>query len=202
MKEKSIFRTIFKYLTAISSIGVIAWIISDFFGGMFIHLVMLWWLIIPIVILFGITLLISTILIFREGIKNNKLITITHSLSLLIILLFFLYNSELLKSKKVLDASLIDDLNRIDLIFRENGNFQTNVSGMFGYTERIKGKYLMRNDSIIFLNKPYTNDYIPDTVIIDNDKNAIFFRRNKDGKFSREKSFVNYFEINYKEVNN
>ena len=197
---KLILRKIFKYLTVISSIGFIAWIISDFFGGMIIHLVMLWWLIIPIVILFGITLIISTVLIIREGLKNNKLITITHGLSLLVILLFFLYNSELLKSKKVLDASLIDDLSRIDLIFRENGNFETNVSGMFGYSERIKGKYLIRNDSIIFLDKPYTNDFIPDTVIIDNNKRAIFFRKNKNGEFSREKSFVNYFEINHEEI--
>ncbi|PKQ61979.1 hypothetical protein BZG02_13645 [Labilibaculum filiforme] len=199
MKLKSLLRTILKYLTVISSIGFMAWLISDFFGGMIIHLVMLWWLIIPIVILFGITLLISIILIIKEGIKNNKLISISHALSLLVILLFFLYNSELLKSNKVMDASLIDDLSRIDLIFRENGTFETNVSGMFGYSEKIRGKYILKNDSIIFLNKPYSNDFIPDTVLIDNDKNSIFFRKNKDGEFNREKSFVNYFEINFKE---
>ncbi|MBI9060082.1 MAG: hypothetical protein JEZ01_20110 [Labilibaculum sp.] len=193
---KSRLRNILEFLTVVSSTGFIAWIISDFFGGMLIHLLMFWWLIIPLVLLFSITLLITIILVIREGVKINKLITISHGISLIVILLFFLHNSELLKSKKVLDASLIDDLSRIDLIFRENGNFETNISGMFGYSERLKGKYIIKNDSIIFLNKPYTNDFIPDTIIIDNDKNAIFFSKNKDGEYSREKLFVNYFDIN------
>lgn len=200
MKAKSISRQILKYLTVISSIGFIAWIITDFFGGMIIHLLMYWWLVIPIVLLFGITLFITIILLFGEGIKNNRLISMTHALSLFVILLFCIYNSEFLKSKKVLDASLIDDLSRIDLIFRENGKFETNISGMFCYSESIKGRYFIRKDSIFFLDKPYSNDFIPDTVIIDNDKSAIFFRKNNDGEFSREKSFVNYFEINYKEL--
>jgi len=200
MKAKSISRQILKYLTVISSIGVIAWIITDFFGGMTIYLLMYWWLVIPIVLLFGITLFITIILLFEEGIKNNRLISMTHALSLSVILVFCLYNSEFLKSKKVLDASLIDDLTRIDLIFRENGKFETNISGMFCYSESIKGRYFIRKDSIFFLDKPYSNDFIPDTVIIDNDKSAIFFRKNKNGEFSREKSFVNYFEINYKEL--
>lgn len=196
MKTKSILIQALKYSSIISSIGLIAWIVSDFYGGMIIHLLMHWWLIVSTVLIYGITLLITIVLILKDGFRNNKIIALTHTFSLFIVLWFCLYNSELLKSKKILDASLIDDLSRIDLIFRENGNFETNISGMFGYSERINGKYLIKNDSITFLSKPYTNDYIPNTVIIDTAKNAIFFRKNKDGKFSREKSFVNYFEIN------
>lgn len=200
MKHERILRKILEYLTVISSIGFIAWIISDFFGGMIIYLVMYWWAIIPISILFGITLFITVILVIKEGIKKNKLTSTTHALSLFLILLFILYNSEFLKSKKVLDASLIDDLSRIDLALRENGKFETTISGMFGYSEKIRGKYLIKKDSIIFLDKPYSNDFIPDTVIIDRNKSAIFFKKKRNGEFSKEKSFVNYFEINLDEL--
>jgi len=196
MNNKNVLRYIYGCLSVISTIGIIAWIITDFFGGMIIYMFMYWWIVIPLSFLYLMTLFITIVKVIEGGFKKNKLTSITHALGMVVIFSFILYHSELFKSKKELDSSLIDDLSRIDLILRENGRFETNSSSLFGTTVSIRGKYLIKNDTIIFLDKPYTNDFIPDTVVIDRDKNAIFFNKKENGEFSRTKSFVNYFEIN------
>jgi hypothetical protein len=69
------------------------------------------------------------------------------------------------------------------------------VDGAFGYNERFKGKYFMIGDTIIFKVKPYDNDFIPDTMLIDREQNAIFMERNDAGEFRRKKEWLNHFKI-------
>lgn len=118
-----------------------------------------------------------------------------HLLAFFGIALCILYTTDVFRSKKVLDIALIDDLSRIDIEFRENGCFETTVSRILFFERICNGKYHIKRDTIFFIDKPYDNDFIPDTLIIDRDKNAIFFNRDSNGEFNREKTFLNYFEI-------
>lgn len=188
--------------STISILGIIGWMISDFFGGMFIYLLMYWWIIIPLLIIYGFTGLITLVKIIRKGLERNKILFYIHIFGLSVIVLFNLNQSEMLKSRILLKATLKDDLSSITLVLRNNGHFETTSNGVFGYTEKNSGKYLIKNDTIIFLNKPYSNDYIPDKVVIDKKGSAIYFKMDTNGQFSREKSFVNYFDITKNEIKN
>ena len=174
--------------------------ITDLYSGMVIYLIMYSWIIIPMIIVYVITFLISLIKIMQLGIKPNRILFYTHTFGLLTIIGFNLYQSELLKSRILLDATLVDDLSSINLVLRENGQFETTTNGMFGFTEKISGKYKKNNDTIIFLDKPYSNDYIPDKVVVDRQDSAIYFKRNFNGEISRVKTFVNYFRIDRNEL--
>jgi len=182
-------------LSILSTLTVIGWMITEFYGGMVIYMIMHWWIIVPLIIIYSITFVITLITIIRKGIKSNKLLFCTHTFGVLMIIIFSLYQSELFKSRILLDATMVDDLSSINLVLRENGKFETTTNGMFGFTDKISGKYLKQNDTVIFLKKPYSNDFIPDKVLIDKQDSAIYFKRNSKGEFSREKTFVNYFRI-------
>ena len=99
--------------------------------------------------------------------------------------------SEVFKSEKILEATLHDDLSAINLTLRKNNSFEVYVATAFGFTENFKGKYKLINDKIVFLDKHYDNDFIPDTLTIDKDK--IIFKFDKDNKPVTE--FATYFEI-------
>ena len=156
---------------------------------------MFYWIIVPMIIIYAITALITLIKIIKNGIQLNRLLFYTHTLGLLMIIGFNLYQSELLKSRILLNATLVDDLNSINLILRENGKFEMTSYGMFGYTDRISGKFLKHNDTIIFLNRPYSNDFISNKVLIDKQDSAVYFKKNSKGDFIHEKNFLDYFRI-------
>jgi hypothetical protein len=182
-------------LSIISTLTVIGWMITDFYGGMIVYLIMYRWILFPLIIIYGISFLITVIKIIKGGIKSNRVLFYTHTFGILTIIIFNLYQTELFKSKILLNATLFDDLSSINLVLRENSKFEMTSSGMFGYTDKISGHYKKQNDTIIFSNKPYRNDYIPDTIIIAPKDSAIYFKKQLNGEFSREKTFVNYFKI-------
>jgi len=99
----------------ISTIAIISWMISDFFGGLIIYLLMYWWIIFPLIIIYVVTGIITIVKTARKGIRNNKIILYTHILGILSIIIFNLYQSEIFKSKILLDATLVDDLRRTEL---------------------------------------------------------------------------------------
>lgn len=182
-------------LSILSTLAVTGWLITEFYGGMVIYMFMYWWIIVPLIIIYAITLIITLIKIIRNGIKFNKFLFYTHIFGVLMIIIFSLHQSELFKSRILLDATMVDDLSSINLVLRENGKFETTTNGLFGFTDKISGEYLIHNDTIIFLKRPYSNNFIPDKVLIDKEDSAIYFKMNSKGEFSREKTFVNYFRI-------
>lgn len=92
-------------------------------------------------------------------------------------------------------AVLKDDLYRYKLVFRENGSVENQSSGAFGFSKNFYGKYIIEDSLIIFTVKPYDNDFIPDTVLLDKKQKAIFLNKNKNGQFSKEKKWLNHFKI-------
>ena len=95
MNKKKTFTTI----AIISTIGIICWIITGYFGGMFIHLLSYGLIIIPIIILYIISIFDTFISTARQGFKANKIKLIFHGLVLFAIVLTNLYQSDVLKSK-------------------------------------------------------------------------------------------------------
>ncbi|RYE50771.1 MAG: ATP-binding protein, partial [Sphingobacteriales bacterium] len=90
---------------------------------------------------------------------------------------------EFLKSKQVLSATLKDDLFHYTLIFREDGSCENQTQGFLGFEETFHGDYTLNGDTIIFKKKPYDNNFIPDTLLIDEKENAIFKEKNENGNF-------------------
>lgn len=187
--------TLSTIIAVISALGVLLWILSDFYGGMMIYLLTYPVVIIPIVSLAFASFIETVISITRRGIKPNRIKIIAHSILILTIIAYNLYESELLYSKSVLAATLKDDQFRYTLIFRENGDCEHKIDGMWGYKENIRGKYRFIGDTIVFDINPYMNDFLPDTLLINRDQGAIFIGKETDGKFSTEKEWLNHFEI-------
>ena len=101
-----------------------------------------------------------------------------------------LLQSELLKSEKVLEATLDDDLSAMFLTLRKNGRFELVSDNMFG-SKTFDGNYKVRGNMIIFLSKPYENDFIPDTIKVAEGKLVWNF----DSSGKPVISFANYFTI-------
>jgi hypothetical protein len=179
----------------ISTIGIFAWIVTDYFGGMFISLLSFGPLIIPIIILYIVSFGDTIISITKKGFKQNKIKVIFHGLVIFTIILTNFLQSDHLKSKRILTAILKGDKFYYTLKFRENGSCENQVSGIFGFQEVYHGKYRLQGDTIIFSKKPYNNDFIPDTLLINRKEKAIFINKDKQGNYSTKKEWLNHFEI-------
>lgn len=179
----------------ISGLGIIGWIISDFFGGMVLILFAYVIIVIPIVLLYIFSFFDTTISIIRKGKQTSKITLTVHLLVILTIIFFNLFHSDIFKSRRILTAILKDDLYHYRLIFRENGNVENQVNGAFGFSKTYYGKYKIENDLIIFSKKPYNNNFIPDILLLDKEQNAIFLNKDKNGQFSNKKEWLNHFEI-------
>ena len=105
--------------------------------------------------------------------------------------------SETFKSDKILYATLHDDRSAINLTLRKNKTFEVNVVTMFS-EQNFKGKYNLVNNKIIFLDKHYDNNFIPDTVTIY--KNKIILGFDKENKPVTD--FATYFDITQNELKN
>ncbi|NTS44008.1 hypothetical protein HRG84_24225 [Flavisolibacter sp. BT320] len=168
---------------------------TDFYGGMFIHLLSYWWIILPVLLFYVVSLYGIMISLHRQGIKQNKIKLVSHGAVITGILLFNLYDSELFKSDRVLTAILHDDQFHYTLVFRKDGKCENDISGIFGYHQEFKGQYVFKQDTIVFTKKPYDNDFIPDTLLIDRTAGVIFIEKDKTGFFVKEKNWLNHFEI-------
>jgi hypothetical protein len=182
-------------IAIISALGIIGWIITDFYGGTMIWLLSYGLIVITIILLYIFSFFDTLISIIRKGKQSSKTKLTAHIIVLLTILSLSLYHSELFKSDKVMTAILKDDLIHYSLIFRENGEVENQANGMFGFSQTFQGKYIIDNDLIIFSKKPYDNDFIPDTLFLDKSQDALFMENDSNGKFRTKKEWLNHFEI-------
>ena len=107
-----------------------------------------------------------------------------------------LLKSEILKDKIILSAILKDDRSIIKIILQKNGKFEV-LSGYMFRENIFKGNYKLIDNKIIFLDKHYDNNFIPDTVYIIQDK--IIMKFDKNGKPTT--NFAQYFQIQTNELN-
>lgn len=182
-------------LSIISILVVIVWIISDYFGGLVFHLLMYFWIIFPSLIVYIVSGIITIIKSIKFGIKNNKILLAIHTIALISILVYNIYESELFKSRILIDSILLHNYSRINIKLREGGHFNTSYLGIDAYKTKFSGKYILKNDTLIFLDRHYYNDYIPDTVLINKIDSVIYFKKDKSGKFIKAICHINYIKI-------
>ena len=147
----------------------------------------LWVMSIFLLLLLGLTFLVFAII---GLIRKEKYVLSIIAVVALTISGVEVAKSEIFKSPVILNASLKDDLNIIYLRFRENKTFEVNVTTMFD-NEEFTGKYNLQGEKLIFLDKHYDNDFIPDTLTIGKDK--IYFQFDSSGK--PLSNFAAYFTI-------
>ena len=144
--------------------------------------------------LFGLGFLVVFVL---SIIKKNRQGVLIGIIVLGVISFSQLTTSEFFKSKKVFEATLMDDLSAIQLNLRENNQFEVTVSTLF--TEKVyKGIYELRENKIIFMDKRYNNDFIPDTLTIIGDKLILKF----DSEGKPKTDFATYFDIRKNTIKN
>lgn len=96
--------------------------------------------------------------------------------------------------KKIIEAAFIDDRSRVDLSLYKNGKFTIFSNWFFG-EQRFEGTYKMNGDTIIF-NKCQVvdNGLVSKEIIIDKQKNRIYFNKDKEGKYDTR---FYYFQIDF-----
>ena len=141
--------------------------------------------------------LILIIIFIRNVVKKDWSFIPLLGLTILIVTLAEIQKSEIFKSVKILEATLKDDLSLTYLTLRKNNTFEVNPVTMFS-DEKFKGKYKLLCNKIIFLDKPYINDFIPDTVTIINDKIILRFKNNGEPNME----FANFFSIKTNRLKN
>ena len=165
------------------SIGIIFF---DFFFSQF-------WI---FALLFDAVLVIGFIILLLIGFYRDNYFSLKTGLVFLMIIgANFLLKSEFFKSQIVLEARLDDDLSGLSLLLRKNGDFEMESSSVF-YSETFSGKYKMKGNKIIFLDRPYDNDFVPDTVTVVDDK--IIMKFSEDGLPVTD--FASYFDIRKNEL--
>tara|TARA_R110001592_G_scaffold204537_1_gene454596 strand:+ start:2136 stop:2690 length:555 start_codon:yes stop_codon:yes gene_type:complete len=126
--------------------------------------------------------------------KHWKSVTVI-AISILLAVSIYLSRTEFFKSPPVLKARLIDDLSGISLTLREDNTFELIPESWLGASDEFKGAYQIDGNKIIFLDKPYYNSFIPDTVNIYRDKIIL------NGDLAKlDTSFANYFSIYFNEI--
>ncbi len=183
--------TVYDIIAIISGIGLISWIISDFFGGMILFMIAYSVIVIPILLLYIFSIFDTILSLIRKGKMISRVKLIVHMIIFLVIAMLNIYHSEIFKSEKIMSAVLNDDLYSYRLIFRKNGVVENQVNGMLGYSKTYFGEYKIEEKLIIFIKKPYENNFIPDTLLINKEENAIFLSKKTDNK----KEWLNHFKI-------
>jgi hypothetical protein len=147
----------------------------------------LWVLSAPLFLILAITF--SAILVLGL-VKRDRHIKTILIFSILAITVTEILKTEIFKSKIILKATLSDELSLIQLTLRKDHSFEMTSFTMFDDTT-CRGAYTLHNDKIIFLDKPYDNNFIPDTVTILGDK--IILRFDSNGKPITD--FATFFSI-------
>lgn len=183
-------------LAVISALGMLGLLTTQFFGGMFIWTISYPLIIFPLVILYIVSFFNTLIAFINKGIVQNKVKALSHSIVILVIVLFEIYQSDLFKSEKIMTARMNDDLFSYTLILREDGSCENEVNGFMGFNQNFKGQYIFKGDTVIFSKVPYDNKgFIPDTILVNKAAGAIFIEKDTMGNFSIEKEWLNHFKI-------
>src|SRR5690606_13121471 len=81
-------------IAIISTIGIIIWMVTDFYGGMFIYFLSYPYLVFPIILLYIFSFFETFVSLIRNGFKKNIIKVVFHSFLITIIIIFNLLNLE------------------------------------------------------------------------------------------------------------
>jgi hypothetical protein len=148
---------------------------------------------------FLLILIIGILIVIFLNIKKDRLaLYISIGAFLIGIGILIIQKTELFKSKIIVKAFLVDDLSGLELTLRQNNRFELLPVTYLGPCKSFTGRYKMEGDKIIFLDRPYDNKFIGDTVYMINNKIVLRF----DSQGQPDTTFANYFRIDKYEKNN
>lgn len=182
-------------IAVISSFGMTAWLISDFFGGMFLYAFAFMIVILPVLLLYLYSVAETIIAIIRK--KKLKIRLAAHAMYLFSVAFISIYHAEFWRSDPILKATMPDDFTAFEMILRKDGSFQHNIHGIFFYSDVFRGEYVIDQDTLIFLDPVYDNDFIPDTMLISKQDKALFISRDQSGNFDTDPEWLNHFKISF-----
>ena len=100
-------------------------------------------------------------------------------------------NSNKQKLAPIFQAVLINDRSSIHMDLFSDNTFSIQPITYMGNVDPLTGKYRLSNDTVYFLDPPYSNDFIPRQVRIIGNK--VVLRLNEENE--PDTSFANFFEI-------
>ena len=181
------FRKIDIFIVISAVILIVATLLENFLWNRLLFYYPLGW--ISLILLYGV------LIIWGFVRSTNRLKHfIFYGILTLTILCAHIFSIEWFRSPPILIARLDSDLNHLTLVLRENGGCHLQWIGMLGISGEYDGKYIIQDDKLIFLKRPYDNAFIPDTLYFAADK--IVFRYTETGE--PDESFASYFTISWR----
>ncbi len=177
-----------KWTIILGTLYLLTYLFQDFFYDR------IWVLSFFLMLVFAIAFIVVSIV---GIIKMDKSVIPILSIIMATVAVTEILKSETFKSDKILYATLHDDRSAINLTLRKNKTFEVNVVSMFS-EQNFKGNYNLVDNKIVFLDKPYDNNFMPDTVTIYNDKIILGFDKEK----KPITDFGTYFDITQNELKN
>jgi len=175
----------------VSTLGCLGWTMTIFFGGMIMFLFSASFIVIPIIIVY----IIAIIKIINEKGKWKIYWFILLALPWMIIGSESIYYAEVVQGDIILSGYYHEERYIYSLNFRKDGNCDMVVEGMFGYTERIPGKYSYSDHKIYFSKKPYPNNFLSDSMFVDESKRAIYMCNTSGNACSNPHGQADHFTI-------
>lgn len=188
----------FRELLAIfSSVLMIAWLMTAFWGLIIFVTIMVFYFVAILWFFYFASLIESIIYIKKNGFLSSKKRLYSHGAVLLLLLFMFVWFSDMFRSERVYTATMQNDWMHYTLIFRENGELQYKYYS-FGLFQTFSFKYISKSDTLIITERPpdlLDIWNIPDTLLVNTNQQAIFIRRNRDGTFETKKEWLNHYKL-------
>ncbi len=188
-------RILFTNLAAIlGCVGMLGWLITHFYGGM-----VLWFYSYGIFILFFLILYVFSVVETIVSYLNYGRISVVkiamHSAVIIVLIALNLLKVDILKPNLIMTAVHKGHTEVYRLNFRSNGTVENQVHGSYGYSETFHGSYHFEDSLVVFDEKPFNTNFIPDTLLIDKEHQVLFMRKNHKGHFIKRRVLDNYFSI-------
>lgn len=184
------------YVAAISFVGLVLTIILSDFNSYFYPIPLLCFLLLFVVLF--IETLINTI---RKGVSFTKPRVVVYLVSVICILALVVDAYIESNSRIIFCATVRNERFTSVLLFKDNGVCYNWIKEYSGYGESVKGKYVLKGDTIFFKNKPVDGYYmvdrmLSDTLLIDKKQHKLLLH-NATAGFSHIDIFwnVEFYEI-------
>lgn len=94
-------KMVYEVLAVISTLGLLSWMVTAYFGGMYIYFITFGYIIIPVIVLYIVSFGETIISFSMSGFKENKVKILFHGFVVLSFLLTNIYKSEFFESERI-----------------------------------------------------------------------------------------------------
>jgi len=179
---------------------IIGWIITLTIDGGVLLILKLRWFFYFTCFVYLLTLIITITNWIKTGFKKYRIEILTHILTVFSLSLIMLFTSGIIHPKILIQGYLDGDIGGTEITLYKNGNFKNTAINLFS-NDVSRGKYELHGDTIVFNDKPYSNDLIPDEILLSDDRTKLYFIKKKNGEFiMSDTTFYYCFRITYSDL--